>query len=178
MKVENVRISHTLRGLIEQAIEAKPKASAADIAKYVLLHHAAVVNAWALERLTALCQTMSHPPAPMVRNRPRLGHPAQGRLPGFEDVPEWIYIPSVRHKYGIRKRLLNATLADQIASLEMVLNESTTQLAQRRRLIALTRRYEKDQPGITVREVLKRQAARSAEAARKRASRVRARQGR
>lgn len=174
MKAKNVRNSHRLGYLIEEAMEAMPDASSVQIATQLIAKHGAVVNAWAFERLVALCQSKRQRKNPMLNKRPRLGHPKQERLPGFEDIPEWIYIPRVGHKYGVRKRLLNATLQDQVESLQLALNESAAQLSQRRRLIALTRRYDRGKPGITVAEVFSLQAIRNKEAARKREARIRA----
>jgi hypothetical protein len=165
-----------LATIIERTIEAMPHASPVERAKYTMGHEPEIIREWILQLLTVRYTVQPKKPA-MIRNRPRLSHPGQGRLPGFENIPTQIYTkpPSKKNLRGTRVRLLDATLADQVASLELAIGQNADELADRRRLIALTRRYDRKQPGITVREVFKLQAARSAEAARKRATRARVR---
>ncbi len=177
MKVENGHAVAKLKRIIEQTREAMPNASSADMARHTMDHHAGLINSWVFGLLCARYDAMRRNRSGMIGKRPRLGHPGQFTLPlpGFEHIPPRIFVsgPTRTNKQGARVRLLSATLTDQIASLELAVNESAEELAQRRRLIALTRRYDKKQPGITVREVLKLQAARSKEASRKRAARAR-----
>lgn len=171
--MKSVYAVHKLARIIEETIAAMPDATSLEMANHVMVHHSAEIAAWLVSRF----EVKRRGPAkksPLIGKRPRLGHPKQIRLPlpGFEDIPMFLVL-APGGKRGKRVRLLSATLQDQIVSLELAVHETAEELAQRRRLIALTRRYDKKQPGITVREVFKLQTIRNAEAARKRAARTR-----
>ena len=166
-----------LNRVIKRTAETMADASPLQMAKYTMVQHAGVIIDWLTSRFEAELKRPAKLKPPMIGKRPRLGHPGQGRLPGYEHIPTRIFTtpPSKRRKGTGRVTLLNATLEDQIKSLALALNESAAELAERRRLIAITRRYDRKHPGITVREVLELQASRGAEAARKKIARVNAR---
>ena len=179
MKEQRDPVWIKVKRVIEQVIELMPNATPAEMARHAIANHEAIINAWTFSRLSARFRdalpTTPRRASPMRQKRPKLGHPGQTRLVGFEHIPTQIYVepPSVRNKRGTRVLLRRATLQDQIASLDLAVNESAEELAQRRRLIALTRRYDRTQPGIVVEDVLKLQDLRNREAARKRAARAR-----
>lgn len=170
-----VNAVHNLKRIIRETIAGMPDATSVEMAEHLMTHNAPAIIGWLVIQIDAEFKPAT-PRSPMKGNRPRLGHPKQRRLPGYADIPDFLFLtPTVGKKRGKRVRLFSATLQDQIVSLDLAVNETAEELAQRRRLIALTRRYDKKQPGITVREVFKLQAIRNAEAARKRAARTRIR---
>ncbi len=160
-------LEEKLRSVIRQTIEAMPDASPSELCRWTRIHHGALIGEfegiWIDEKLTALYRSEFQRQHPMKGGKPRLGHPLQGRFPfpGYENIPVWISLEvGTRGKRARGKYLDDALLEDLYTRRSLVKGPLTAELPQLNKLIQLVERYDKAQPGITVGEALKLQAAR------------------
>jgi hypothetical protein len=150
---------------VSQAVEMTPEAGATDIARHISVHHSALIQEWAFQKLVSLCRSQLMRQNPMKRGRPTLQHQQQLRLPGFEHIPIRFEIQlSARNQARKQILLRNATLADLKKRRALLRGEFSPELPELNRLISIMQRYDESRPGITVAEAFELRAARKKKA--------------
>lgn len=148
-----------LRRVIQETVEAMPKAPVAELTAWTRKHHRALTKEfheqWINAGLSSLFRAELQRQRPMKHGRPGLHHPQQIKLPGCEHIPMQFSVEHGTHdKPGRRVRFFQADVTDLKARLDLIQGEFTAEAGQLRDLIALMEPYDRAQPGIKVAKAL------------------------